>query len=547
MLLIPISHTIHYKAAFDINNSKGNALTSVRNEIKNWLKNHDATKNQKHKLDQSWFDLGDTEQYKIGEGYIRTAINKGEYRQTNPKTWAIEFLHKDFKEMCRLWSTEIALTQLENKKLRFACTLKHAIFENWVGFIPSEPFFSVPKFIKDIIAKYECYKEETTIQKTINQCIEVDINSIQSEIINKKRVLPIIIAAENESNKNSIDVETLQKITIGNANIYLIKSNKISDFNSIFPYELSIQPGMIRIFFKFDNTPSNAKIHRFYTENKIQEIGQQCVFDQIGIAISRNSKSFTASEIITIKDVINARARDYLTHLKHENKNTTSATSTYVQLLEEVNTNLEHKIKDQEKFIDEVIEQNNIFDEEISKLKSKNYHLTTTKQESLPKLILPIIPELPDDITTCLVYFSEMFPDKIIIHQNAFESAKNFSGNDNIYSVKSAWRILNQISTTLHNIIFSDDKDCDVEKEFCDSTGIRLSLREGKQTNKDKSIMKKRECEYNGINYTCTPHIKTNKREGYLRIHIAFLHEEKKILIGHCGEHLETYGTQKIC
>ena len=46
-----------------------------------------------------------------------------------------------------------------------------------------------------------------------------------------------------------------------------------------------------------------------------------------------------------------------------------------------------------------------------------------------------------------------------------------------------------------------------------------------------------------------TPHVKWNNKTQYLRVHFFVEHDEKaetrRIIIGHCGDHLDTYGTKR--
>jgi hypothetical protein len=83
--------------------------------------------------------------------------------------------------------------------------------------------------------------------------------------------------------------------------------------------------------------------------------------------------------------------------------------------------------------------------------------------------------------------------------------------------------------------------------EFESQSGFGIAFHESKQTNKDARLVRMRQRTYRGKTYDITPHIKGGgKRHGHLRIHFAFDDERQLIVVGHCGGHLETYGTQRM-
>ncbi len=542
MLLMPRAHSIHYKSAFDIKNLGALGISSVRDEIRTWLASHPITRGHGWKLRQSWFDLGDTEQIVVGDGYIRTAVNKGERSANNPKNWAIEYIHADAEFKSRLWCTEIGLTQVDDSTVRLACMLKHAIYEGWIGEIPQEPSFSVPRLIKNIISKFSCYKETTRIQSGSYECFTGDVSVLAQQILNKSRILPFVVSVSNENGSAPVDLVRLYNIVTGNANAYQISVGSVSTFNTLLPQKMTVRPGMLRVYGRYNSLDSNARRHRFYTKTKIEEIGSDALFEQVGIALARNSKTFQASEIIRIKDVIHERT---ICRLKELQKGQTVANNEYEILLQEqidaLTRELEHRNNEDNQYAV-------MFDEleiEHNKAKAKIYRLENSVGYQQDEFGLEGFAELPRDISECMKILEKCFEDKIVIHQRAYDTASNFSGNDNIQCIRCAWRMIYAIATTLHKIVYIERIN-NIENEFRNRTGLDFSMNEGSQTKKDKKLMKLRCCEYAGDEYEFLPHMKGKKNEGYLRIHVAFVDKEKKILVCHCGEHIDTYGTQRI-
>lgn len=542
MYLMPISYSLHYKVAFDIKDVGSNGISKVRHEIKEWLKTHPALRKYNKTLSQSWYEFGDTKQINLGDSYLRVGVNKGDQSEANPENWVLEFIHPDSEFLSRIWCTEIGLSRIDDNSIRLACMLKHAVYEGWIGELPPPPNFSVPRFIKNIITSHKCYKEKTNIQTNINQCLVGNPESLAKEILCKDRILPFVVAAPDDKGNDPVDLHSLQQIVIGNANTYYLPHKNISEFNKFIPEQLSIRPGMVRVYFKMYSSDNNSRRHRYYTKYKIEEIGNEQLLDQIGIALSRNSKTFTTSEIIRIRDVINIRSLFQLNQLK---KNHNTNDNEYIKLLEEENYRLTKELDKKDNDISTIISIHDELDNELSSTRAKLF----TLQHSLPKqqdgIDVSILSEIPSDIYGCLSTMGDIFKDNIIIHENAYDTAKNFSGNDNINCIKTSWKMLFHISNTLHQLVFSTRK-YDLETEFQKRTGIEFSMTEGKQTKKDKKLTQARVCEYNGKKYEFFAHLKGKKNDGYMRIYIAFDNDLKKIIICHCGEHLDTSGTRKL-
>ena len=50
---------------------------------------------------------------------------------------------------------------------------------------------------------------------------------------------------------------------------------------------------------------------------------------------------------------------------------------------------------------------------------------------------------------------------------------------------------------------------------------------------------------HNGKERDITPHVKAGNKARLLRVHFCVDQDEKQIIIGHCGDHLDTYGTRR--
>ena len=135
------------------------------------------------------------------------------------------------------------------------------------------------------------------------------------------------------------------------------------------------------------------------------------------------------------------------------------------------------------------------------------------------------------------------FGDRLVILDRAVDSARAYKGEPS-----EMFDGLAAIYQHLWPLRFGDEGDVNVdEDEFQARTGFGLTFHESKQTKRNARLAKQREVEYHGKTYDMSPHIKGgDKKRGYLRIHFFFDSDARMVVIGHCGNHMETDGTAKL-
>jgi hypothetical protein len=152
--------------------------------------------------------------------------------------------------------------------------------------------------------------------------------------------------------------------------------------------------------------------------------------------------------------------------------------------------------------------------------------------------------ELPKNLREGVELMEAIFPEKLSFSAEAKKSAKTASN----IPIDIAWPCLFQMATTLHDLFFVEtEKGIDREKEFNDRTGLGLAMTEGRQTKRDPSLLKLRTIVYEGKEISIVPHVKSGtKKPKLLRVYFYPDQEKKKIIVGHCGDHLDNYSTQSL-
>jgi len=96
----------------------------------------------------------------------------------------------------------------------------------------------------------------------------------------------------------------------------------------------------------------------------------------------------------------------------------------------------------------------------------------------------------------------------------------------------------------LHPMLFDADTPFS-DAEYKSKARFHISMSEGKMTQRDSKLMQLRERQYQGRTIDITPHVGSGRTADCLRVHFAVDQGTGKIVIGHCGDHLENYTSRK--
>jgi len=546
MLIMPASSVVHYKSAFDIVFDGAVAMEKVQNVIFEWLRKHPVVGDGLIRCYHGWFKSGTTKQVKIGAGYFRVAVNNIECGIDNPENWTIEFIHKDSHDVCRLWCTIISLSKIDENSVRLACLLKYAVSEGWIGDIPGDPHFSVPGVIKCIISIFNCKKNDMKLQSKISECYVGDISVLAKYILDKTRVIPLVVSASCQDGRNLVDLDKLHKIILGNANMYYLNGDDVDAINYYIPTDICLKRGMLRVYSSVAFGVM-AMHHRYYTEERVAMIGEEKVLWQVGVGLARNSRTFKTDDLLSISDTVNLSTVWRHRRLKEKHVTSVDELSFYKDILKEKEDEvalLTLELDDCKCESDQYAAMYDKIERQYNDAKNSLVQYRYAKNTNTESVDTGCISRLPNSIEDVLSMLSVLLKDRIIVHEKAYDSAANFAGNDEAVCINAAWKMIYEIGTTLHDMYFNSCR-VDIVKEFKDKTGIEVALSESSQTQADRNLMKLRQCVYRGQCVDFSPHVKGGRREMYMRIHYSKIDSERKLLVCYCGEHLPTYGTQR--
>lgn len=147
-----------------------------------------------------------------------------------------------------------------------------------------------------------------------------------------------------------------------------------------------------------------------------------------------------------------------------------------------------------------------------------------------------LLDELPWDLVSMLRLVEDRYSDDVVVLDEAYRSAA-----DSDFDTGRAWLVLRAMARVLPKLHF-DDVIHDIEKEFEAATGFKLAMTDTKLTKQDKKAIAQRQRTYGSKAIDITPHVKVGNShsQSTLRVHYYPDHETRRIVIGHCGDHLHT-------
>ncbi len=152
---------------------------------------------------------------------------------------------------------------------------------------------------------------------------------------------------------------------------------------------------------------------------------------------------------------------------------------------------------------------------------------------------------LPMNLQDVIVLIGALHGDRIVFTNEAIQSSKSAAIDEASNGVDVAWKLLHSMATVLHDLAFGDTEAGDICAQFrTASGGFEMSMSEGKLTKANARLVSSRIVTYDGKDWDITPHAKSDKPK-YLRVHFALDHDKRRVIVGHCGDHLETAGTRR--
>lgn len=488
---------------------------------------------------------------------IKVKSEKGKNYKESPSLWALEFKHEDKGgdlKGWRFWINDIAIEKVDGGVLKFSLTNSYGIKSGYIGKI-HEPSISSPNIIKELLEHdyWTCMIEGEELSLLPHAVNNETVKSFNDFIFSPKRALPIVYISQYRNGAVAFDPEYIAKLVAGNAHVFYEEEASVSEYLKSIKYfdNYRCSFGAVRIYLPNINRQSSSDFyrHRFFTYEQITAEGASKLQRIVAESIVRRSLFIRPYQLGSIRDIdiilLSNRLKEALE--KGQNNDIISLYQEQIELLKNQILEKESEINEYINLYEIISNDKSVVEGENANLRSKIYALETQVEQmkegqGLDAQEAVYLPELfPNSVSEFLGYMEENYGQLVVVLEEAKISAQRHRVKD----LDKAWSMIRTLPI-LHRIIFKEQGG-DKKKMFNDETGFDLSMTEGKSTKANTRLIQERTRFYNGEEVECLAHIGFgNKPDNLLRIHFYVDNESEKIVIGHCGEHLENATSRKI-
>lgn len=562
----------HYETLFNLHPSDADidcAAATVR-LVRSWVKSKELAKG--HDVDplgKGWLFTGGEWKSKSSSVVVQSEVgNRG---IGTAQFWALRYEEADQHERHRRWRTDVGVTRLEDGVVAIALRVSHHLMPAFIGEEPEYPLATSPKIVKSIInAKRWVSRAGSEVLRDVP--IEMRLGNIPSLIKRMEdgaRSVPlIVISARRDDGRYAIDPKNFAWGVAGAATVYVLSSapDVIQEANYYIDYEYRCTNGLVRVYMPGVKlkSPNDFRRHRFFTADYVQQVGEAHVVDMLHRGLARRPIARLRDEVFDIDDINLRRSQQERQKLRlalqgAATREVTAEEKEWADFLLEENARLEATLKETSASRDgseakayeletELETEIQAHDDRVRQLEYRVKEANDRAKRSegelqnaiAAKQILESLQEFPRDLASALRLVERSFPSRVVVLEEAHYTAQSWP-----FDADKGWRVLRAMAMHLPELHFQMS-GVDIEKEFERLSGFGLAMKEKKLTKEDQRATQQRIRKYRGREVDITPHVKVgSSKPNLLRVHYYADHDDKVIVIGHCGDHLDTAGTRK--
>lgn len=559
-----LNASMFYKAKFNIRTANGDPddlLWRLVLNIRNWITHK---WNPWGKPTVIEYRMGSWSHFKKGGKFydlehLNRIYAESVYHQVDddPSTvsWACKIVEKPEAENgCapREWITEIGYRAISSNSAEISYVVTYSDMAGFIGFCMPAPSPSVPRVVRTILEDPEliCSVGPNAVSLTATKLNPGDYPVFEAALLDPAREVPLIYISPRRLEEDSDEAQVLidpTKVACSvacNALVYYADSlDYTREMNYMGNSNYLCSGGAIRVYrpnVKVDDE-SDPSRHRFLSARFIEEHGEEKVIDLFRRAMAQDVHFYESlfrmddCRALVEADLHRARIARIRAQSQGEADEATAA------FLEESDKR-------------EAAERaNRTLQDENDRLKTENYNLGVQVEmyrdranqvgriEAATRQVRSIA-EYPNTPQAIARYFETVYPERIAFTERAYRSMDECETKSEVL-----WEVFYHIATDLFGLVKSNPAQA--YTEFKNKTGWDIGRGEGSQTHADSKLMRQYVDTYDGQEIDIEAHIKNGVRESdpkFVRIYFAYDPSvADKIIIGHCGKHLDNYSTRK--
>jgi hypothetical protein len=551
--------TIHYRCAFDatcVNSAWADPYPDLNKRVRTWVEDtlqvpRDTLKNKK-------FLIGGNFKEECPPKTAFETISRNYNTQgLAPTYWGCRVSHPCSEFVYRRWTHDLTITCHKPNEFRIVLVTRHSI-SGYLGEEPTPPSPFVPGIVQSLTTTkhWRCTSGTENLNGKPIPLYPGHVSVMKDALLSKARNCPIVyVSCSNESGKPLIDVDPLAELLCGAAVVYVATTAEIDREVEPMLGEFGTRNGGIRVYQSGVNMdlPADGKRHRFFSPFDIRKFGTDEVTLQMVRACCRRASIFSPNDVTSIESIVNAARRRKLHELTYSSSSTIEPEfMELVQEMEVENAELLQSIAQVREELELVRINKEIESEDLQKEIARTKYQLASNSMSMDELYernrrledsvgaVEAFRKLPSSLVEVLTMVCALNGDHLDYTKEAIESAHIARFGD----LNKAWELLWAMAEILHPMLFESEIPFS-DTEYKSKTGFLISMSEGRQTQRDTKLMQLRERQYQGRTIDITPHIGSGRSSDCLRVHFAVDQETRKLIIGHCGDHMDNSLTRK--
>lgn len=543
---------VFYRTHFDVYPTKENwnVFAEITKYIINWCK----YKANLYGIDLEW-DWKQFRKYGFFDAdSMRAYTTQFIDKETNAIYWAAKVYEiiKIDGIADRTWISEFGIEQKNKNYATFSYTVMYEDRQGYYGKLQPAPEANIPSIVKYLLTDkwIECKSGCQVLGLSSHEISSGQMGFLYDALNDTSRGCPIIYLAANKNGEHLLDNKELAQLLAGNAKIFYSSFPlACQEFCKVIGENYRCPDGGLRIYQPQINWENDDETYRhiYFTEEKISEMGKEELFRVLRRAICENIQYYTSKQLFRYDDCISL----YDTFRQKKTQKLAEQAADNEFLFNDEARQLREAKAELEKVKFELQSAINDFNQERQKNQSLIDCLgeTTELRQSVLDLqqaqsqfaIMQSLPQTPEETVKM---FLLIHADKIDLSERGWASLKDCCASNALL-----WEALFDMATILRKLYISDS-GIDIVREFEQNSRFSLALTEGRETRKNKDLMKLREDTYAGDKINIEPHVSLGNFRGgkskSIRVYYDFHKKSQKIVIGCCGEHLTNYSTKKF-
>ncbi len=545
----------HFRSVFDVSPAADieRPWPALVGEVRAWI-----ARKEREELKGWFFGGGSWSGRSPSRSRVQTRAlsNGGE----SPHMWAVRYEHGDAAVRSRRWTTDIAVTEVADRQWRLAVTVSHWLRPDYVGREPQAPEPSSPRLVKALTdgSRWVCRVGSVRL---LAKPVTLDVgkaNQFVRMLFDSERLVPLVlVSCSRDTGTPLIDTVALSQALAGTAAVYVCGSPECDDeLEHFLPFRFRSPNGTVRIYAPGVDASQewSASRHRFFPARDIEALGDEEIARQIVRALTRSDAwRGLQPRVGSIDDIESTVLEQRLAELKGQVRSAAD-TEELLEIQSKINDSLIGDKKRLEGLLEDERNTNQKLQDQLASMKYGFEELRARTDEATAASqvhraaveAVHSLQEWPTSTGELIALLSRLYADRLVFTDRAVDSLRvsAFASYDD--ACKVLWRVIRAVAMDLHELVMQDPPPQNADVQFHDRTGFELAWTEGKQTKRDGGLMALRRLRYGEQEVDITPHVKWgNRSPKLLRVHFFVDRQIGRIVIGHCGDHLDTVGTRR--